>query len=291
MDRRYLRRIAEHHAGGPVGRRDAGRRAGRGARHAGGRGRAVPDPGGPGAAHQPRPHAGRAGLAASRPAIPPPPGQGAARRPQLDLLPGRWMNGHSASIPPEGRHVMPCGCTTRTPMPAASSTTPTICATPSAPAPKPCATWASRMPRWCAQCGLMFVVRRIEVDYLRPARLDDSLVVETEVLVGGAASAMLRQTVRGSGGDLRGGWKSRLACVPPNGDKLAGLPPPWRSSAGADADCQRAGGDWRRLPPRWRNRGRRQAGTDAGPGGRHQSAPGDGMGLRGFSRWIEQLMR
>ena len=28
--------------------------------------------------------------------------------------------------------------------------------------------------------GLMFVVRRVEVDYLRPARLDDSLTVVTE---------------------------------------------------------------------------------------------------------------
>ena len=49
-------------------RRDAGRGAGRGAGHAGGRDRAVPDPGRSGAAHQPRPHAGRARLAASRPA-------------------------------------------------------------------------------------------------------------------------------------------------------------------------------------------------------------------------------
>ena len=32
---------------------------------------------------------------------------------------------------------------------------------------------------------LMFVVRRIEVDYLRPARLDESLTVVTEPLVGG----------------------------------------------------------------------------------------------------------
>ncbi len=31
----------------------------------------------------------------------------------------------------------------------------------------------------------MFVVRRVEVDYLRPARLDDSLVVETQVLAAG----------------------------------------------------------------------------------------------------------
>jgi acyl-CoA thioester hydrolase len=45
---------------------------------------------------------------------------------------------------------------------------------------------------------LMFVVRRIKVDYLRPARLDDSLVVLTEPLAVGAASATLRQTVAGA---------------------------------------------------------------------------------------------
>ncbi len=38
------------------------------------------------------------------------------------------------------------------------------------------------------QYGLMFMVRRIKVDYLRPARLDESLVVVTEPLAVGAAS-------------------------------------------------------------------------------------------------------
>jgi acyl-CoA thioester hydrolase len=43
--------------------------------------------------------------------------------------------------------------------------------------------------------GLMFVVRRIKVDYLVPARLDDSLVVTSEVLEMRSASVTLRQTV------------------------------------------------------------------------------------------------
>ena len=49
----------------------------------------------------------------------------------------------------------------------------------------------------------MFVVRRIEVDYLRAARLDDSLVVETEVLVAGAASATLAPDSAGRSGPAR----------------------------------------------------------------------------------------
>ncbi|MCA7118079.1 MAG: tol-pal system-associated acyl-CoA thioesterase [Acidibrevibacterium sp.] len=45
-----------------------------------------------------------------------------------------------------------------------------------------------------ARHGIFFVVRRAKLDYLRPARLDDLLVVETEVLSVGGASASLRQS-------------------------------------------------------------------------------------------------
>src|SRR5437868_14069622 len=47
---------------------------------------------------------------------------------------------------------------------------------------------------------LMFMVRRIEVDYLRPARPDDSLVIQTEAVEIGGASVQLRQTVLGPRG-------------------------------------------------------------------------------------------
>ena len=66
MDRRYLRRIAEHHGGGPVGVETLAAALAEVARHAGGGGRALPDPGRPGAAHPARADAGRARLAASR---------------------------------------------------------------------------------------------------------------------------------------------------------------------------------------------------------------------------------
>src|SRR5580692_1575715 len=48
--------------------------------------------------------------------------------------------------------------------------------------------------------GVMFMVRRLEVDYERGARLDEALVVETEVLDVGGATVRLRQTVRNSDG-------------------------------------------------------------------------------------------
>lgn len=44
--------------------------------------------------------------------------------------------------------------------------------------------------------GLVFAVRRVEADYLMPARLDDELVVETEVLQVTGARLVMDQLVR-----------------------------------------------------------------------------------------------
>ena len=41
--------------------------------------------------------------------------------------------------------------------------------------------------------GVMFVVRRAEIDYQRPARLDEELIVATRFMEVGGASAKLRQ--------------------------------------------------------------------------------------------------
>jgi len=43
--------------------------------------------------------------------------------------------------------------------------------------------------------GLVFAVRRVEADYLRPAKFDDQLVVTTECLRLGTARIELRQQV------------------------------------------------------------------------------------------------
>ena len=100
--------------------------------------------------------------------------------------------------------------------------------------------------------GLLFVVRRVEVDYLRPARLDDSLTVVTEALaIGGASAARdqlqafalavgqaerrrrkavaLRQDVQGEAGSCAV-LRVRLACVKPGGEKPARLPPVLRQA-------------------------------------------------------------
>jgi acyl-CoA thioester hydrolase len=44
--------------------------------------------------------------------------------------------------------------------------------------------------------GLMFVVRRASIDYRRPARLDDKLVIETRLSGMGKVRMSLRQTVK-----------------------------------------------------------------------------------------------
>jgi acyl-CoA thioester hydrolase len=76
---------------------------------------------------------------------------------------------------------------------------------------------------------LMFVVRRVEVDYLRPARLDDSLIVVTEPVTVGGASVLLRQDVRGTEGSCAV-LLVRLACIDPAGGKPGRLPQRWRTA-------------------------------------------------------------
>jgi acyl-CoA thioester hydrolase len=46
-----------------------------------------------------------------------------------------------------------------------------------------------------AEAGIVFAVRRVEADYLSPARFDDLLEVETEVLGTTAARVVLSQRV------------------------------------------------------------------------------------------------
>ena len=80
-----------------------------------------------------------------------------------------------------------------------------------------------------ANHDVMFMVRRIEVDYLRPARLDDSLTIVTEPLTVGGASATLRQDVLGPEGPCAI-LTVRLACVKPGDGRPGRLPQRWRAA-------------------------------------------------------------
>ncbi len=78
-------------------------------------------------------------------------------------------------------------------------------------------------------CKLMFVVRRAKLDYLRPARLDDSLELVTEPVELRAAVIKLRQDIRGPLGSCAVA-EIELACVMLDGTKPARIPPRWRAA-------------------------------------------------------------
>ena len=77
--------------------------------------------------------------------------------------------------------------------------------------------------------NLMFMVHRAEIDYVRPAVLDNRLVVETETLDVGGARVVLRQTVSGPQG-VCAVIRIHLACVRIEGNKPARIPPRWRKA-------------------------------------------------------------
>jgi acyl-CoA thioester hydrolase len=81
--------------------------------------------------------------------------------------------------------------------------------------------------------GLSFVVRRLEIRYLRPAKLDDALIVLTDTLTLGAANVQLRQVVRRE--DERQNlaiMRVELACIRQDTGKPARIPMRWRVALG-----------------------------------------------------------
>jgi acyl-CoA thioester hydrolase len=82
--------------------------------------------------------------------------------------------------------------------------------------------------------GLYFVVRRIKMDYVRPARLDDVLTVETESLALRGATTRLRQTFR-VGAERIAEMEIELACVRLEDGRPARIPDRWRHALEADA--------------------------------------------------------
>ena len=80
-----------------------------------------------------------------------------------------------------------------------------------------------------SQHGLMFMVRRVKVDYLAPARLDESLLVLTETLSIRGASADLRQSVTRDGRVLVV-LEVELVCVRAADARPARIPPRWKQA-------------------------------------------------------------
>lgn len=80
----------------------------------------------------------------------------------------------------------------------------------------------------------LFVVRRAEIDYVRPARIDDELVVGAAVERLGRASLKFRQQVR-RGSELLAAGVISVACV--SKEKLAPRPMPDAIYTAACAWC------------------------------------------------------
>ena len=75
--------------------------------------------------------------------------------------------------------------------------------------------------------GLIFVVRRVKMDYLRPARLDELLTVATDPFELGAATTRMRQDFSvGSRAVAR--MEVQLACVRVADGRPARVPARWR---------------------------------------------------------------
>jgi len=79
--------------------------------------------------------------------------------------------------------------------------------------------------------GLFFVVRRAEMDYLRPVRLDEEIVVVTGPWVVGAASVEVNQHFEVAG-HKAAALLVKLACVRQADGRPARIPDRWRLALG-----------------------------------------------------------
>nr|WP_256476613.1 YbgC/FadM family acyl-CoA thioesterase [Siccirubricoccus soli] len=85
----------------------------------------------------------------------------------------------------------------------------------------------------------ILVVRRIEVEYWRPARLDDAIVVETRVVAVRGVTLVLDQRMLREGEGVGEGplaaLRVELACVDRHGLRPKRIPEPWRSALSGSA--------------------------------------------------------
>ena len=74
-----------------------------------------------------------------------------------------------------------------------------------------------------AKTGMIFTVYKADVQYLKPARLDDALLVETALKEIGAASVTISQVIRRPSGDSAEDivrFNAQIACVGPDGKPM-----------------------------------------------------------------------
>ncbi len=86
--------------------------------------------------------------------------------------------------------------------------------------------------RLAEETGIVFAVRSLNIEYLKPARLDDQLAVLTELTLAGRAQVMLKQWIE-RGGETLVEATVRVACLDAKKMKPAALPAVIRRKMGA----------------------------------------------------------
>ena len=86
--------------------------------------------------------------------------------------------------------------------------------------------------RLAQEAGIVFAVRSLNIEYLKPARLDDVLAVLTELTLAGRAQVTLKQRIERDGEPLVEATV-RVACLNTKTMKPAALPTEIRRKMGA----------------------------------------------------------
>jgi acyl-CoA thioester hydrolase len=87
-----------------------------------------------------------------------------------------------------------------------------------------------------AEHGVMFMVRRVQMEYLRPARLDDMLTIRTTVLAATGATVTLAQDFFRGPATLAQG-RVMLVCAKWATGSAARIPLRWRAALVAQGEC------------------------------------------------------
>jgi acyl-CoA thioester hydrolase len=87
--------------------------------------------------------------------------------------------------------------------------------------------------RLAQEAGIVFAVRSLNIEYLKPARLDDVLAVLTELTLPGRAQVTLKQRIERDGETLVEATV-RIACLNTKTMKPAALPAEIRRKMGAE---------------------------------------------------------
>ena len=81
--------------------------------------------------------------------------------------------------------------------------------------------------------GIMFVVKRVAIDYVAPARLGDALSVQTQVIKVGKVGLSVRQEIYNQSGTLLCGADVKLATLDAQTFVLQSMPVVLKSALGS----------------------------------------------------------